>query len=299
MKKLTLASWVKSKVLFFFLMSLPLVSALDFDDFLDLPKYFIDSFLELLTTILNAPITHFLLLIKFLFTIKINIQAFFPLWQIMVYILSLFYGLYILFAGFNFMISGYDPMKRMIAKEWIKNIIIMIVLVQASYFIYEIVLEIEHSLTSSVMSLVGNSIFLFSARDILSGFGLFLISGYGITLLFASTLFFIRYLIIVMGVLFFPLGIFLYFSPVLQDYGKMILNFVVTSIFISFFSALILLASSRIVMLSQFSSYKLFISMSAFTLCNFMMFYFMLFSAIKSAFRTTSKVAVSVAKYAT
>ena len=172
------------------------------------------------------------------------------------------------------------------------------VCVQASYFMYELILEIELSLTSSVMTLVGNSIFLFSALDILSGFGIFLMVGYGFSLFTLAILYFIRYIIVIMGVLFFPLGIFLYFSPMLKDYGRMILNFILTAVFISFFNALILLASSRIVELSMFQDYKLFISMSAFILCNFMMFYFMLFSIIKSAFRTTTNVAVTVAKFA-
>ena len=287
-------------MLLLFLMTLPLVSAKDFDlfDLFDLPSIIIEEFIEVISSILNAPITQFLLLVKYLFVIPIDIQTFFPLWQIMVYILSLFYGLYILFAGLNLMMSCYDPIKRMMAKEWLKNVIIMMVCVQASYFIYEIILEIELSLTSSIMSMVGSSIFLFSALDIFSGFGIFLMAGYGMALFFTAILFFIRYIIVVMGVLLFPLGIFLYFSPMLRDYGRMFLNFVLMSVFISFFSALILLASSKVVELSMFSDYRLFVSMSAFCLCDFMMFYFMLFSIIKSAFRTSTKVAVSVAQFA-
>lgn len=300
MKRFISASWRQAKMLLLFLMTIPLVSAKDFDlfDLFDLPEIIIEKLIEVVTSILNTPITQFLLLVKNLFTIQINIQAFFPLWQIMVYILSLFYGLYILFAGFNFMMSGYDPIKRMLAKEWLKNVLVMMVCVQASYFIYELILEIELSLTSSIMTLVGNSIFLFSALDIFSGFGIFLMTGYGTALFFTSILFFIRYIIVVMGVLIFPLGIFLYFSPMLKDYGRMLLNFVLMSVFVSFFSALILLASSKVVELSMFQDYRLFVSMSAFCLCDFMMFYFMLFSIIKSAFKTSTKIAVSVAQIA-
>ena len=73
MKKLFSASWIFSKVLFFFVIMLPLVSAEDsgffdfLDVFFDLPGLIIGELANLISSIFNAPITHSLTLVKFLF----------------------------------------------------------------------------------------------------------------------------------------------------------------------------------------------------------------------------------------
>ena len=68
---------------------------------------------------------------------KVPIQLFAGLWAIIIYVLSMFYALLMIYAGFQFIISGYDAQKRENAKAWLRNIVIMIILVQASFFIYD------------------------------------------------------------------------------------------------------------------------------------------------------------------
>ena len=88
------------------------------------------KFFEFVLDMFNAPLQPFLSLTKNLLSEPVNIQNFISLWAIIIYVLSIFYGLFIVLAGFNFMVSGYSAEKRERAKEWLKSIILMIIFVQ-------------------------------------------------------------------------------------------------------------------------------------------------------------------------
>jgi len=133
-----------------------------------------EKFFEFMLTIFSTPLEPLLKLTKGLLTEPVNVSLFYGLWVIIVYIISLFYGLFFLFAGFNFLISGYDPYKRENAKQWLRNVIFMIVFVQSSFFLYEIVVEIGALLTAGIISLIDPTFFLLKADD-LTGLGLQLI----------------------------------------------------------------------------------------------------------------------------
>ncbi len=200
-----------------------------------------------------------------------------------------------MYSGFNFIISGYDVAKRENAKAWLRNIIIMLVLVQASFYLYSLTIEISSLLTTGILNLIDKEFFLLTV-DKLSNFALQLFFGifYLIVLILSVLLLAIRYLIVAVGTIFFPIGIYLYFIPSLREYGKLILNFLFISIFITFFDALIFLASSKLLEVGAFENIKILVMITAFSLANFVMFYVMLFSAIKSAMNTTISV---VTKY--
>ena len=85
------------------------------------------KFFEFLLSILNAPLQPLLDLTKNLLTEPVNISLFYSLWAVIIYVISLFYGLFMLFAGFNFLISGYEASKRENAKMWFRNVILMII----------------------------------------------------------------------------------------------------------------------------------------------------------------------------
>ena len=104
-----------------------------------IPEKLYDYFLN----IINAPIQPLLTFVKSLLTEPVNISLFGSIWAIIIYILSMFYGLLLLYSGFNFMISGYDAVKREKAKEWFRNIFIMMIMIQMSYFIYSIVIDMN------------------------------------------------------------------------------------------------------------------------------------------------------------
>jgi len=256
---------------------------------------------DFIINMLNSPIQPLLNLVKSLLTEPVQLDMFTPLWAIVLYVISLFYGILLLYSGFNFMISGYDSEKRAKAKEWFRNIVIMVVLVQASYFIYVSVVDIGSLLTAGVINLVDEQFFLLTADNIVN-IGLQFAFAFMYVLVLLLTVLFLtfRYSIIAVGVVFAPIGVFLYFIPPLNSYGRLILNFLGISIFITFFDSLIFLVGSELLNVSIFENFKILLMISSFMIANFMMFYFMFFSAIKSAFKTGGKVATttaSVAKY--
>jgi len=233
---------------------------------------------------------------KSLLTEPVSLSTFSSIWAIMIYILSLFYGLLILYSGFNFMVSGYDVAKREKAKEWFKNILIMIILVQASYFIYSTIIDMNSLLTSGIINMVDPQFFMLTADNIVNiGLQFFFGTLYVLTLIFTSLFLAFRYMFVAVGVVFVPIGIFLYFIPPLQGYGKLILNFLGICIFITFFDSIIFLAGAKLVEIPLFANFKILVMVSIFTATNLLMFYLMFFSAIKSALNTGKEVYGNVA----
>jgi len=254
-----------------------------------IPEKMFDFFLN----ILNAPIQPLLNLVKSLLTEPINVSLFTSLWAIILYTISLFYGLLLVYAGFNFMISGYDAQKRSKAKEWLKNILIMIVLVQASYFLYEIVIDIGSLLTTAIINLIDESFFLITADNLINiGLQFFFAAFYVITLIITTILLAIRYIIVAVGVVFVPLGVFFYFIPPLQDYGKFIFNFLGICIFMTFFDALVFLVCSELTNIPIFADIKILVMIGAFSISNLLMIYLMFFSAIKSALQIGKNIGI-------
>ena len=280
---------------------IPLVSAEEECGLLNLSSCLPQKLYDFFINILNSPIQPLLTLTKALMTEPIKLEMFVSLWAIILYVLSIFYGLLMLYSGFNFMISGYDVVKRTKAKEWFRNIFIMIVLVQASYFIYSAVIDVNSLLTAGVISLVDQNFFLITADNIVNiGLQFLFALLYVFTLIITVIMLTFRYIIVAGGVVFVPIGIFLYFIPPVNNYGRLILNFLGTCIFITFFDSLILLVCSKLIDIPVFQNFKILVMITAFGIVNFLMFYFIIFSALKSAVKSGEKaagIAVAVGKY--
>ena len=245
--------------------------------------------------IINAPLQPLLDLVKTLLQEPVNVDLFVGLWAIIIYVISLFYGILLMYAGFNFMVSGYDAEKRDRAKEWFKNIVIMIVLVQASFFLYSLLVEVSALLSAGILNLINADFFLLTADNLVNiGFELFFSLFYFLILFITLLLLIIRYIIVCVGVVFFPVGIFLYFISPLREYGKMIMNFLLIAIFIAFLDSLILLVGGKIVEIETFQYIKILVMICIFALVNVLTFYLMLFATINSAFKSTEGIVAKV-----
>jgi hypothetical protein len=280
---------------------IPLVSAEEECGLLNLASCIPQKIYEFFITLINAPISPLLWILKSLLTEPVKLSLFSSLWAIILYIISLFYGILMLYSGFNFMFSGHDAIKRAKAKEWFMNIFIMMVLVQTSYFLYELVLDVESLLTAGVINLVDENFFLITADNIVNiGLQFFFALSYVLILLITVLFLTLRYIIVAVGVIFAPIGIFCYFIPPLNSYGKLIFNFLGVCIFTTFFDALIFLVCSQLIQIELFESFKILVMISAFLMADLLMFYLIFFSAIKSAFKTAESTAGTigaVAKY--
>lgn len=257
------------------------------------------KFFEFISSLVTAPLQVLLDLIKNYLVLPVDISGFGHIWAIIIYILSMFYGLLLLYSGVNFIISGYDVIKREKAKEWFRNIIIMIVLVQMSYFIYATVIDVNSLLTSGIVNMISPTFFNLTT-DSLAGLGLQLLLGmfFMITSLITALLLVLRYIVVAVGVVLIPIAIFLYFVPPLREYGRMMINILATIIFVPFFDALILLAVSIISSNPSFSNFNIGLMIAGFSLINMYMFYIMIFSAIKSILHKGEQIAMPFVKIA-
>lgn len=254
---------------------------------------------DFIINIINTPIKPLLDLTKTLLVEPIRIDTVAPIWAIIIYVLSIFYGLLILYAGFNFMISGHDIVKRARAKQWFQNIFIMIVLIQISYFLYYLCIDVSSLMTAGVVNLINENFFLLTADNIVNlGLQFFFGIFYVITMLISVLLLMLRYLFVLIGLVLFPIGIFLYFIPATQGYGKVIFNSLGVYLLVPFIDGIILLICSRILDIPSFENYKILIMISAFSIINFLMIYLLIFTLIKSAIKATSEDIGMVTKIA-
>jgi hypothetical protein len=239
---------------------------------------------EYTLSIINAPLQPFLTLTKNLLSEPVNIEAFISFWAIIIYIISIFYGLFIIFAGFNLMISGASAEKRERAKTWLKNIIFMILFVQASYLIYSYLIELSSAMTAGVFNIIDTEFFLLTVDNLVNiGLQLILAVPYALTLLTTIILLSLRYLLVAAGVVFFPIGLFFNFIPHLRSYGKLIINTLLIIIFLPFIQSLMLLTASKVAEIPIFENFKMLIMLSSFVLINLTMVLLIIFAIIKAA----------------
>lgn len=255
-------------------------------------------FFGYISSILNAPIQPLLDVVKNLISSPVQIGLFSSIWAIMVYVLSMFYALLIIYSGFQFIVSGYDSAKRENAKARLTNTIIMIILIQASFFIYQLVVSLSASLTSTTLSLVNNNFFLLTLDNLPNvALEIIFFLFYILMLMITSLMLIIRYAVVAIGVVLFPLAIFFNFIPALKQYGLFLLNFLGIAVFITFLDAILLIGFSKLAEISLFANVKILLMISAFGLMNIMMFLLMFLSIIKSTLSVGTKIYSIASKF--
>jgi len=291
---------LKPLVLIVFLLVIPLSYAQEQEEKCGLTNLAVcipQKLYEFTLKIINAPLQPFLNLNNKLLSEPVNIDIFISLWAIIVYIISIFYGVFIMFAGFNLIVSGYSAERRNKAKEWLKNIVLMIFFVQASYYIYSLLIELSSSMTAGVINIIPQDFFLLTVDNLTNlGLQIVLASTYLVVLLVSIILLSLRYLLVAIGVIFFPIGLFLNFIPPLKDYGKLIINILMIIMFLTFFEALMLLAASKLVDIPLFANFKILIMTVSFLLINTSMILLVKFAIIKSASGAANSVIVKTIK---
>ncbi len=224
---------------------------------------------EFFIGIINLPIKPLLYFIKSLIGEPVSINIFQGIWAIIIYILSMFYGLLFIYSGFNFLFSGMDVIRREMAKEWLKNTVIMIVLVQASFYLYDLFLQLVSVMTSSVLTMVDEHFFMITADNIVNiGLEFLMVPTYVFVLLITVIVLVARYIVLAVGAVFVPFGVFLYFIPPLRSYGKFILHFLGMLGAVAFIDAIIILACSMLVEIPLFENFKIVVMIVCFIIVN-------------------------------
>lgn len=250
-----------------------------------------ESFFNFLLNLMNAPVQPILNLVYNLLTEPVNTSLFLEIWGIIIYILSLFYGLLLIYVGLKFIFSGYSPEQRDKAKSSLARILIMIVLVQSSYYLYGLVIEVVSALSSVLLNLMPSDFFLLTIDNITNmGLQFLFLGPYLIAILVTLIHLVLRYMIVSFGVMFFAIGVFLYFIEPLSNYGKLIINFLFATISMTLFYSLIFLASSKLLDIPLFANTKILVMIGAFSLANSLTLIAVLFIIVKSAIAISEPV---------
>lgn len=252
--------------------------------------------------LINLSLQPFLDIIYKLLSDPVQISVFSDVWKIIVYILSLFYGILLIYIGIKFILSGENPAERERAKSSLKNTIIMMVLVQISYYLYSLIISVASALTKVILNITGNDFFTFSSENF-TNMGLQIVFSvvYLLHLIIVSLILVVRYVCVSVGVLFFAIGIFFYFIDPLHQYGKLIINTLMVMIFLPFIYSIAFLACSKLLEIDSLESIRILIVIGCFNLIIISTSIVILFVIIKAAMKVLKpvvKVASTVATVA-
>ncbi|MEK6860670.1 MAG: hypothetical protein AABY07_01745 [Nanoarchaeota archaeon] len=251
----------------------------------------VEKFFEYLLYIFNLPIQVMLSGIQNLMTSPVSTSPFLGVWTIIVYILSMFYGLFLVFVGIKFIVSGHAVEQREKAKSNLRDIFLMIVFVQASYLLYGLILEVSSALTITIFNFIPSDFFLLTANSLGNlGLELVFMSLYLLVLVLMLIILVLRYMFVSFGVVLFAIGLFFYFLDSVSDYGKLILNYLFVAILMPFIYALILLAGSKFLEVSIFSEMKILVMIGTFALINVLTFIIVIFVIIKATLKVSTPV---------
>jgi len=186
--------------------------------------------------------TSLLSLAKELISANPDPQLMFGWWQSIVTIISCFYLLVFLVIGFAFMINGHSVVKREQAKEWLKNAVMMIIGVSVSFYLYQLILELSSGITKFLWVTGFEQFF---EPSIFAGAGILLLLLFSCTIALSLITLFLRYVFLLMGVVLFPIGIFLYLTPKFDNWGKIIFNFLGVMLATQFIDVIVLIATQQ------------------------------------------------------
>jgi hypothetical protein len=114
----------------------------------------------------------------------------------------------------------------------------MIIGVSTSFYLYGLILGLSTGITKFLWE---SSFEQFFEPTIFSGLGVFLLLVYIATISLALITLFLRYLFLLIGVLLFPIGIFLFLTPKFESWGKIIFNFLGVMLAIQFVDIIVLI----------------------------------------------------------
>ncbi|MDO8634118.1 MAG: hypothetical protein Q7K34_02375 [archaeon] len=174
---------------------------------------------------------------RVLMTANINPYDFQGLWQVIVGIISLFYLLIFLIVGLKFVFGSYDTEQRAEAKEWFKKAILLVILVNASLLLYSLMLNISSGVAGAIWSDEFEKLFEF---ENLSALDITYLGTLAVAIFLALLTLVVRHMFIIIGVMLFPIGLFLKFIPPTQEYGSVLINLIGAFAFMNVLDVIIL-----------------------------------------------------------
>ena len=253
---------------------------------------------EFFLTLLNSPLQPLLNLIQNLLTANVIISIFEGMSSVVRYLLSFFYIFLFLYAGYTFLLANANPIKRARAKELLRDALIMIVLIQGSFLIYEFLLELSNTVNSVLLTQVDPNFFLLTADNWINfSLQLFFTFIYVMVLILTVLLLGLRYFVVSLGVVLFPIAIFCFYLPPLKSYGRFLLELLAIFIFITTLDLLIILGCSLLLTIPLFQNIKIAVMINCFLLIIYSLYWAIKFAISRSAFSSIKDDINSTAQY--
>lgn len=208
----------------------------------NVPSSVLNVFKDSLKTSVKNFDSPMLSLTEFLLTANPDPEPMREWWETIILIISCFYLLLFLVVGFMFLFSAVDQEKRIKAKEWLKNTLIIVVLVGVSFEVYKLILGLGSGITDFIW-ITGFEAF-FKETLLTEASGLLLLA-FGFTIGLTLITLFVRYVFLLIATLLFPIAIFLYFIPPLQNWGKILFNLIGIALFMQFIDVIVFIASNQ------------------------------------------------------
>ncbi len=145
-----------------------------------------------------------------------------------------------------FITSAHDVEGRVEAKSWLENLLIMIVLLSFSFPLFQLALDLNNYLSTSLANESMKALFSPSTGLTSAIFALLILLLTAVMLILTFVTLLLRYVLIPFLLLLFPVAIFLYFIPFSQSLGRAFLKVIFTLLFMTTLDALILLALSSL-----------------------------------------------------
>ena len=209
----------------------------------ELPAAVVEQFFSVFQGILAVFLTSLLAITKLFIVTNPDISPMFPLWQTIVYVISLFYLMLFLIVGFLFLFSSIDAEKRLQAKQWFKSTVIMIAAVGASFQLYELFLGLGSAVANYLWSTEFEALFQANGLPTLN---LVLLMFYSLAVLSAFITFFVRHLFLLIGAAVFPIALFFYFIPPLKAWGKMLLEILFAGVLMQIIDVIIFIGAETV-----------------------------------------------------
>ena len=249
----------------------------------DLPNCLPQAINNYYLQFLNAPLQPLLTIIRTFLTAQVNTSIFIRIHAIVKYILSFFYIFSIIYSGYILLFQSSNPIRRNQAKEILKDTLIMIVLIQGSFYIYNLILNLSSIMNQALLTQIDPQFFLLTTDNIVNfTLQMFFSFTYVIILFITMFLLALRYMLVSFGVIFFPLALFCYFIPPLKSYGKFLLEVLFVFIFITFIDLLIILSCSLLLTIPIFTNFKIIVMINCFLLIIYTLYLAVKFALSRS-----------------
>lgn len=204
---------------------------------------------DFLQTVINGLVST----ITELYKILINLMAASPdpKWFCNQYIVVMelvysFMGLSIAILSAYMVLYSPNPASREKASHWLENILYMAIYLAGSFIIFSWLVDINSAITTQFLSSANQSFDIsISISNIIFAFILCVFFSGAVILTFLTLL--LRYLLIPILLMFFPIGIFLFHTPPLKNWGALIIRASGIILFMTSIDSLIIYITSTVV----------------------------------------------------